>query len=85
MDPNIVHEGVAICLDTNRAPTELKDGTWLHYATVRNFARLADLNKLIGLELWGEKVTGIAPEQAIDKQFGRTVGLVMRSRKWIGK
>lgn len=85
MDTNMVHNGVSIALDMNRAPTQLKDGTWLHYATIRNFVRLADLDKLIGLELWGEKVTGVAPEHAIDKQFGQTVGLVMKSKKWEGK
>lgn len=85
MDTNMVHKGVGIVLELDKAPVELKDGTWMHFARITNFTRLADLDKLIGLTLWGEEVTSVMPEQAIDKQFGRTIGLVMKNKKWSGK
>lgn len=85
MDPSFVHKGVGLYLEMDKAPVQLKDGTWMHFARITNFTRLADLDKLVGLNLWGEEVTSVMPEQAHEKQFGRTIGLVMKSRKWSGK
>lgn len=82
MDTRIVHEGIALNLEMHQAPTELKDGTWFHPARILSHARLADLEKLKTLTLWGEIVQNVSPTNARDIQNGQTVGLILATKKW---
>lgn len=82
MDTIITHDGITVDLQMYEEPRLLSDGTWAHPVRVRSRATLKDLERLVGLRLWGLPVTGFLPERGVENQSGQTVGLVLAERKW---
>lgn len=82
MNSLFTYEGVTIQLMMAEEPRLLRDGTWSHPVRIISRATLPDLEKLVGMTLWGLPVTGFLPERGVSNQSGQQVGLVIAEKKW---
>lgn len=78
----IEHNGITVELQKYEYPRRLRDDTWAHPVRIVSRATMADLDKLVGMELCGLPVTGYLPEVATHNQTGYQVGLVIAEKKW---
>lgn len=76
-----MREGISLTLHLHEQPTQLRDGTWHHVATVMSQSSHSDLDKLIGWEIAGKTVQGVERFATVS-QTGKTIGLVMAEKAW---
>ena len=82
MDTRIKANNVEINLRMNEEPTYLPGRGYAHIADVlSNSDRIELTIALIGLELWGQKVTGIEMF-GIENQQGKPISLLINKKLW---
>lgn len=82
MNIRLTHEGISIELLLNEQPEKLRDDTWSHPARVHSHTKIAELDRLKTLTLWGEPVLNIQLHNARDNQNGQTIGLILEHKRW---
>lgn len=76
-----MREGISLTLHFTEPPTQLRDGTWHHTATVMSQSTHSDLDRLIGWAVHGKTVQGLERVATVS-QAGKLIGLIMSERAW---